>query len=161
MAPEYTTVDRIIAKIDNDFNPNNSDWIPRVGAWVHDALMQLDCFVTEEVKKKLTVKDRIARSDCELGENIKLYDSNGCEIKELDDNNTGSCCNGNKTSISSKGVCQITPDTVAKEIDSNKHEVEAIAFHENVSVPYPPRYNVVHYKNSYSHGYVRINHNLA
>ena len=70
MTTEVTTVDRIIAKIDNDFNPNNSDWIPRVGAWVHDALMQLDCVLTETVKKKITVKNRIGRSDCNLSENI-------------------------------------------------------------------------------------------
>ena len=27
------TVEHIIAKIDNDFNPDNSDWIPRVATW--------------------------------------------------------------------------------------------------------------------------------
>ena len=33
-----TNVEHIIAKIDNDFNPDNSDWIPRVGTWVIDAM---------------------------------------------------------------------------------------------------------------------------
>ena len=156
MTTEYTTVDRIIAKIDNDFNPNNSDWIPRVGAWIHDALMQLDCFVTEEITKKLIVKNNIARSDCELSNKIKVYDSNGCLIKELDSNNNCAYGNSENSLVSSKGVCQITPDTVTKEIDSNKNEITAIAFHENVPVPYPPRYNVVHTKTSCNHGYVRI-----
>ena len=32
---------RLIGKIDNDFNIDNSDWIPRVGAWVTDALSQM------------------------------------------------------------------------------------------------------------------------
>ena len=33
-----TSVERIIAKIDNDFNPDGSDWIPRVIAWTIDAM---------------------------------------------------------------------------------------------------------------------------
>ena len=101
MTSEYTNVDRIIAKIDNDFNPNISDWIPRVGAWVHDALMQLDCIITETKTKKLTVKDNIARSDCELGNLIKVYDSNGCLIKELDGNNNCTCGNSGNSLVSS------------------------------------------------------------
>ena len=156
MTSEYTNVDRIIAKIDNDFNPNNSDWIPRVGAWVHDALMQLDCIITESKTKKLTVKDNIARSDCELGNQIKVYDSNDCLIKELDANNNCACGNDENSLVSFKGVCQITPDTVTKEVDNSKQEDTTIAFHENVPVPYPPRYNVVTYKQNCNHGYVRI-----
>ena len=27
---DTTNIERIIAKIDNDFNPDNSDWIPNV-----------------------------------------------------------------------------------------------------------------------------------
>lgn len=156
MTSEYTTVDRIIAKIDNDFNPNNSDWIPRVGAWIHDALMQLDCIVTEAVTKKLIVKNNIARSDCELGNQIKVYDSNGCEVKELNNINNCGCGDAENSLVSSKGVCQITPDTVTKEVDSSKEEIDTIAFHENIPVPYPPRYNVVHIKTPCEHGYVRI-----
>ena len=181
MTKEYTTVDRIIAKIDNDFNPNNSDWIPRVGAWIHDALMQLDCFVTEEVKKKLTVKNRIARSACELGENIKLYDCNGCEIIKLDSSGCG--CNGiedmslnedvteksNNDEVESgvdrnyyfKGEKVVTPRTVTERVNNVDETIGNVAFHENVPIPYPPRYNVIEIKrpggNGCKHGYVRIN----
>ena len=33
---------RLIAKIDNDFNISESDWIPRVAAWTIDALSQIN-----------------------------------------------------------------------------------------------------------------------
>ena len=180
MTSEYTTVDRIIAKIDNDFNPNNSDWIPRVGAWIHDALMQLDCFITEEVKKKLTVKDRIARSDCELGDNVKLYNCNGCEIIKLDSVSCG--CGGfengslgtdvdieNSENINlDNGVDRnyyhkddkpVTHRTVTKKVNNVDEIVGNIAFHQNVPVPYPPRYNVMEIKRhsgGCTRGYVRL-----
>ena len=93
----YTTVERIIAKIDNDFNPNNSDWIPRVAAWCIDAMQQLDVLLTEKVRKKLTVKGGIAMSDCCLkGLDIKVFDKNGCEIPKA--GTRGSCgCNNSST----------------------------------------------------------------
>lgn len=79
----YTTVERIIAKIDNDFNPDNSDWIPRVGAWCIDAMNMLKVLRTEEKKIKLAVKDNIAYSPCPLeGVDFRVYDENGCEVKE-------------------------------------------------------------------------------
>lgn len=154
MTTEYTTVDRIIAKIDNDFNPNNSDWIPRVGAWIHDALMQLDCMPTEEVKKKVTVKDRIARIDCQLSNSIKVYDSKGCNVIELDKE---TCCN-QEQSHSSTGGLPVTPVTVTAERTNNKEYAQSIAFTENVPVPYPPRYNVIDKvrQESCQRGYVRI-----
>ena len=78
-----TNIDRIIAKIDNDFNPDNSDWIPRVGAWVIDAMNMLNVLRTEPKRIKLLVRDRIAISNCPLDEtNIKVYDSNGCVIEK-------------------------------------------------------------------------------
>ena len=73
---EYTNVERIIAKIDNDFNPNNSDWIPRVGAWVHDALSQLQVNQYETVSKKLQVTNGIVRSCNELPNDIKVRTKN-------------------------------------------------------------------------------------
>ena len=33
-----TNIEHIIAKIDNDFNIDHSDWIPRVAAWAIEAL---------------------------------------------------------------------------------------------------------------------------
>ena len=171
----YTTVDRIIAKIDNDFNPNNSDWIPRVGAWVYDALMQLDCIQTETVRKRLTVKDRIARSDCPLPEDIKMYDENCCEIPELT-KLAGGCCggrldsglnnnnenddnaNGVKSSHSSTGDRRVTHRTITRGRTGETETIESVAFHVNVPVSYPPRYNVIEVKKSErcNRGYVRI-----
>ena len=46
-----TNIEHIIAKIDNDFNIDNSDWIPRVAAWVIEALSILKC--TKLEKKNL------------------------------------------------------------------------------------------------------------
>ena len=34
-------LDRLIGKVDNDFNISESDWIPRVAAWTIDALSQM------------------------------------------------------------------------------------------------------------------------
>ena len=58
------TVEHIIAKIDNDFNPDNSDWIPRVAAWCTDAMNQLK--VLNKVDKAISYKvvNRIAKSPC-------------------------------------------------------------------------------------------------
>lgn len=157
MTSDYTTVDRIIAKIDNDFNPSNSDWIPRVGAWVYDALMQLDCVQTERKRKVLTVKNNIARSDCELSKNIKVYDQNGCKVVEL---NTGGqqCCGGNVSrNGSSTGERELTPDTITTETRNTKELSESIA--SQINGPWPPRYNVINgYKSELCQkGYARIN----
>lgn len=46
MNKNLLNIERLIGKIDNDFNPDNSDWIPRVGAWVIDGLSQLKCIPT-------------------------------------------------------------------------------------------------------------------
>lgn len=76
-------MERIIAKIDNDFNPDNSDWIPRVAAWAIDAMAILNVMRTQTNTKTYTVTDRIAYDKCGFGDNIiKVYDSNGCEVKE-------------------------------------------------------------------------------
>lgn len=39
------------SKIENDFNPDNSDWIPRVAAWTIDAMAQLKVFNTIKNKE--------------------------------------------------------------------------------------------------------------
>lgn len=46
-----TNLEHIIAKIENDFNPDNSDWIPRVAAWTIDAMAQLKVFNTIKNKE--------------------------------------------------------------------------------------------------------------
>ena len=83
------TVERLVGKIDNDFNISESDWIPRVAAWVIDALSQMKCLPMERKKRKLKVNNRIAIFPCTLNTtDIKVYDSHGCEIPEL---NSGEC----------------------------------------------------------------------
>lgn len=96
MTKDITNIDRIIAKIDNDFNPDNSDWIPRVGAWTYDALGILKISTTKRVKEKFIVKDRIAYNKCKFEGDIKVFDKNGCEIKELDENKIN-CCESHST----------------------------------------------------------------
>lgn len=78
-------MEHIIAKIDNDFNPDGSDWIPRVAAWCVDAMNELKVLRKVDKKIKLTVVDKIAKSKCCLiDDGIKVYDSNGCEVPRID-----------------------------------------------------------------------------
>lgn len=78
---------RVIAKVDNDFNIDNSDWIPRAGAWCIDALSQLKCMpyqwrrVKHEVKDKRTVLCNILSAKY-----VRIYDEHGCRL----DNANGS-----------------------------------------------------------------------
>lgn len=143
----YTTVERIIAKIDNDFNPNNSDWIPRVAAWCIDAMQQLDVLLTEKVRKKLTVKGGIAMSDCCLkGLDIKVFDKNGCEIPKA--GTRGSCgCNNPSTGETQKDNSDAschhmrTHRTVEFECYPNAKETIA-AQAQQINGAIPARYNV-------------------
>lgn len=94
------SLQRLIAKIDNDFNINESDWIPRVAAWTIDALSQMQVLPMERKRRKLEVSDRIAQFPCEINATeLKVFDSNGCEISEL--NNETSCgCSKPKSTTS-------------------------------------------------------------
>lgn len=75
---------RIIGKVDNDFNISESDWIPRAAAWIIDALSQMKVLPTERKKRTLEVNNRVAIFPCAINaKDIKVYDSNGCEVKEL------------------------------------------------------------------------------
>lgn len=88
----HLKLQRLIGKIDNDFNLSESDWIPRVGAWAIDALSQMQCLPMERKRRTLEVSERIANFPCELNvKELKVFDSNGCEIPEL--NNDKGCCN--------------------------------------------------------------------
>lgn len=152
---KFTTVQRIIAKIDNDFNPNNTDWIPRVPAWCIDAMSQIDALMEFRQKKKLTVKDGKAISDCCLTNlnNLKVYDENGCEVPLA--GTKGCCGNGGDTSSTGKQEKAPTSDfrvhrmrthrTVEVEADPTKYVEEIIdARATQYNKPdYPARYNVV------------------
>lgn len=101
----HISIKRLIAKIDNDFNISESDWIPRVAAWTIDALSQMKILPTEKKKRKLEVSDRIAQFPCDINytKDIKVYDSNGCQIKELD----GSECSCEQINHKSSGSTEI------------------------------------------------------
>lgn len=90
----HLSLQRLIGKIDNDFNISESDWIPRVAAWTIDALSQLNCLPMIKKRRQLEVSDKIAQFPCKLNtKDIKVYDKNGCEIPELDDNISCGCTN--------------------------------------------------------------------
>ena len=160
-----TNVERIIAKIDNDFNPDNSDWIPRVGAWCIDAMSQLDVLVTKRKRKKLTVKDRIAYSECPInGSNVKVYDVNNCQIKEVD---SDACCNdasstGSLASETSDIINSVTPTTI-DSINTGQKASANYVLAETENDKYPFRYNVHHYvtegNNNKEHNYVLVDCN--
>ena len=87
----HVTLQRLIGKVDNDFNISESDWIPRAGAWIIDALSQMKCLPMERKRRTLEVSERVATYPCELNaKEIKVFDSNGCEIPEL--NKNSQCC---------------------------------------------------------------------
>lgn len=159
-----TNVERIIAKIDNDFNPDNSDWIPRVGAWCIDAMSQLNVLRTKRKRRKITVKDRIAYSDCPINNaNIKIYDSNGCEVKEVDESQ---CCNnshstGNFASETSDTINKVTPDTI-DVINTGRANSANYVVAETENDKYPFRYNIHHYipgNNTQEYNYVLVDCN--
>ena len=87
-------MEHIIAKIDNDFNPDNSDWIARVPAWCFDAMSQLKVLRTTYKKRTLPVRNRIVHSPCPItnSKGFAVYDSNGCEIKRLTGGSKGCSC---------------------------------------------------------------------
>lgn len=96
------TLQRLIGKVDNDFNISESDWIPRVAAWVIDALSQMRCLPMEKKRRTLEVSERIATFPCKLNaKDIKVFDSKGCEIPNL--NEANSCgCSGSGVTLNSE-----------------------------------------------------------
>lgn len=97
---------RLIGKIDNDFNISESDWIPRVAAWTIDALSQMQVLPMERKRRKLEVNNKIAQFPCTLNATeLKVYDENDIEIPEL--NNETSCGCSNKTNRTSQEIAII------------------------------------------------------
>lgn len=102
------TLGRLIGKIDNDFNISESDWIPRVAAWVTDALSQMKILPSEKKRRTLEVSERIAQFPCTLNATkLKVFDKNGNEIEEYD-NSKGCACN-NKFGKDDNCGCNSTP----------------------------------------------------
>ena len=99
------SLQRLIGKVDNDFNISESDWIPRAAAWVIDALSQMKCLPMERKRRTLEVSERLAVFPCPINaRELRVFDMNGCEIPEL--NAYHKCCSdlGNKIPISEIGV---------------------------------------------------------
>lgn len=102
---------RLIAKIDNDFNISESDWIPRVAAWTIDALSQMQVLPMKRKKRKLEVSNRIAQFPCCLNaKELKVFDMQGREIPEY--NRETSCGCANRSNSTSQEIAVID--------DSNK-----------------------------------------
>ena len=142
-----TNVERIIAKIDNDFNPDNSDWIPRVGAWCIDAMSMINCLCTERKKLKLAVIERIAKSPCPINDkNIKVYDENGCEVKKA--NNKRACSECPSTGQIEESKTTELSDT-AGLYETNNPIAEApdylVAETLNTDKEWPGRYRINEY----------------
>lgn len=142
-----TTIEHIIAKIDNDFNPDNSDWIPRVSVWCIEAMSQVDALRTVKSKKKLTVNDRIAYSECPINNvDIKVYDENGCEIKEASES-TSSCGCSTTTEddedTSDTSTSSIGNTDIVNIVNTGKDQ-HILNFAETINDKYPYRYNVMH-----------------
>lgn len=134
-----TAIERIIAKIDNDFNPDNSDWIPRVATWCIDAMMQLDVLKTKTKIIKIPVNNRIAYSDYCISNNIKVYDKNKCEIEEQKAN----CCNNDSVPPTGGQIEEITAGTSNTTNIINQYDItESNTIAETINDKFPYRYNV-------------------
>ena len=84
------SIQRLVGKVDNDFNISESDWIPRVAAWVIDALSQLKILPMEKKRRVLEVSDRIALFPCTItSHELKVYDKYGNEIPNGADDKCG------------------------------------------------------------------------
>ena len=130
------TVEHIIAKIDNDFNPDNSDWIPRVAAWCTDAMSQLKVLNTVEKAVKYDVKDRIVKNYCSFDNIVKVLDDNGCEVKRADDAldwcNDCSSPTGGQTQSNANQDCNPN-GSGTREVLYNPNVVEDVVFSEHTN----------------------------
>lgn len=119
---------RLIAKIDNDFNISESDWIPRVAAWTIDALSQMQVLPMERKRRTLEVSNRIAQFPCTINATeLKIFDKNGCEIPEANSNNSCGCSSFKKNSPQEIAIIDTTNKTginfmqVGTVVASNSH----------------------------------------
>ena len=97
------TLQRLVGKIDNDFNISESDWIPRVAAWVIDALSQMKVLPMERKRRTLEVSERIAQFPCEInGTELKVFDTDGNEIPALSDTKDCKCSGFGSKHLSSE-----------------------------------------------------------
>lgn len=103
---------RLIGKIDNDFNISESDWIPRVAAWTIDALSQMQVLPMERKRRKLEVSNRIAQFPCQINaEELKVFDKSGREIPELNRETSCGCSNSRNSTPQEIAVIDTTNKT--------------------------------------------------
>ena len=104
-------IQRLIGKIDNDFNISESDWIPRVAAWTIDALSQMQILPMEKKRRRLEVSNRVAQFPCQINATeLKVFDKYGREIPELN----------KETSCGCNNVRNYSPQEIAVIDTSNK-----------------------------------------
>ena len=129
------TIEHIIAKIDNDFNPDNSDWIPRVAAWCTDAMSQLKVLNKVDKAVKYTVKDKIVKSPCCFDSIIKVLDENGCEIKKADGANWCEGCTSSTGGVEQSSANQdCNPNgSKTREVVYNPDAKEDVVFTTHVN----------------------------
>lgn len=115
-------IQRLIGKIDNDFNISESDWIPRVAAWVIDALSQMQVLPMERKRRELEVSERIAQYPCTINaDELKVFDKNGCEIPELTSNTSCNSCNREIAIIDNNNKTGVDFMRVGTVITANSH----------------------------------------
>lgn len=137
---KYTPIEHIIAKLDNDFNLDNSDWIPRIATWAIEVMSQLKVLRTVKRRRTISVNNRIAKIKCNIETNgLKVYDNNGCEIKELDYSDD-ECCGAspfstgeqNGESVDNGGYGGIG---YAEQYKQGKSPYDSIGIHVNNYTP--------------------------
>ena len=140
---DNVSIERIIAKIDNDFNPDNTDWIPRVAAWVTDALLQLDVNLTKRKRISLPIRNRIGISQYNL-RNAIIYDKCGNRIKEATANASDCPCNGSPSTgdleQTTTASATDTSETICNE-DANNAPDQMVS--EQIA---PNRYNIYEFE---------------
>lgn len=115
---------RLLGKIDNDFNISESDWIPRVAAWVIDALSQLKVLPMIKKKRELEVSNKIAQFPCSLNaKEIKVFDKNNCEISPIEEEEH-SCCSVTNTNNNNRNFV-LNGDQIELNFDTDKIIVES------------------------------------
>ena len=83
-------VEAIIARLDNDFNIDNSDYIPRIATWCIDLMNQMKVMKYEEKEMILEVDNRFASlPSCCDNSKIRVFDENGCEVERISKNSCG------------------------------------------------------------------------
>lgn len=138
---DNVSIERIIAKIDNDFNPDNTDWIPRVAAWVTDALLQLDVNLTKRKRISLPIRNRIGISQYNL-RNAIIYDKCGNRIKEATTNASDYPCTSSTGDLEQTTTASATDtsETICNE-DANNAPDQMVS--EQIA---PNRYNIYEFE---------------